>query len=197
MKPLRLIILFSLTLLYTQTSFSQEFSVTLFKTFSDYENNQGVELGDYYGYGLSSAGFSIITKKAGKKRTEKMNDYWGFRLDTSVFRVDRKTPYLVIKIMPEFVFYLHGSYNTTKLDAYDQVSAKTELQFSNYHISKDMASPIMPMGLGKAKKEFNEIGSVNPFMKCVVWKRSNEEVKDCFQEYYSEDVTFPPLPPTR
>lgn len=92
MKILRLTILFSLILLFTQNSFSQEFSVTLFKTFSDYENKQGVELGDYYGYGLSSAGFSITTKKEGKKHTEKMNDYWGFRLDDALYRVDSKTP---------------------------------------------------------------------------------------------------------
>jgi len=194
MKTLRLTILFSLTLLYTQSSFSQEFPVTLFKTFSDYENNQGVELGDYYGYGISTAGFSIITKKAGKKRTEKMNDYWGFLLDSALYRVDNKTAYLVIKIKPEFVFYLHGSSNPTILNLYDKASAKTYLQFTEYHISKDMASPIMPMGLAKAKKVFKEIGSVNAFMKCVVWKKSNEEVKDCFQEYYSEDVTFPVLP---
>lgn len=96
--------------------------------------------------------------------------------------------------MPEFVFYLHGSSNPTILNLYDKVSSKTQLQFTEYHISKDMTSLTMPLGMAKAKKEFKEIGSVNAFMKCAAWKRNSDEVKDCFQEYYSEDVSFPTLP---
>jgi hypothetical protein len=190
MKTLRLTVLFSLTLLYSQSSFSQEFPVTLFKTFSDYENNQGVELGEYYGFGLSSAGFSILTMRAGKKRTEKMNENWGFLIDDVLFRVDRKTPYQVVKIMPDFVFYLHGADHATKLRKHDKVSTKAELQFTEYHISKDMSAPIVGLGGLKAKKEFKEVGSVNAFMKCAAWKRYRKEINDCFQEYYSEDVTF-------
>ncbi|MBI1288857.1 MAG: hypothetical protein GC178_14915 [Flavobacteriales bacterium] len=173
---MRLIILSSVLLCASYQLFAQEHVVKVYKTYEAYQKRDGKEIGEFWNFFWSLREFVLVTKNGGREVKTNTDGFWGFTVDSALYRVDHNTPYRVDIVAPELVFYQHGIGKSLNYigERADRPNTQDNYQFSRYHISVDMNSEIFVITSGKAKKAFagNEKGLA--VLKCAKWKTGME-----------------------
>jgi len=170
--------------------------IYIYETLDDFKNDNGKYVGDFYGtYGVHELIISEVPNK-GKRRiivmgvgggpkpkTINTKNYWGYKIDKYVFRVNKKVHVALIKIK-EKVFYADGDIYLSMIQLNSNIgySSSTSYYYTGIFYSENMLSKIIDIKkfpkkdkdfsqltkcLKKAKKRYGSQAKFNSRVKCI------------------------------
>tara|TARA_R110000868_G_scaffold31472_1_gene115392 strand:- start:247 stop:795 length:549 start_codon:yes stop_codon:yes gene_type:complete len=166
-------------LLTTQTWAKEDYSLTVYETYSDYQSKKGKSLFEFIGYDWTMGSLHLIYRV--KKKDEgkvKVTTAWGFTVGEQLFRVMGGRPYRVL--MQGKINYCENGMAHLNMLIGDDESSDVELGGWSF-ISANLNSEIIEFPSAKAKKEFGEKPEMAGLFACIekLKKKKTEKIRDC------------------
>ncbi len=171
------------TILLSITSFAKDdFTLTVYKTYEEYQSKKGEQLYEFIGYDWTMGSLHLYYRI--KKRNEgkvKVTTAYGFKVGDQFYRVIKGRPYRVL-MQGKAVYYENGIAHLNMLIG-DENSSDVELGGYSF-ISNDLTSEIIEFPSTKADKELGGQPSLQPLWECTkkLKKRKTEKIRKCVKE---------------
>lgn len=186
-------LLFTLSLLLVTFIANSQAQIIIFRTFEDFQNENGEEL-DSYRHTITSMGnVNMVFKKGRKKVKINTKEFWGLIYKDALFRIDKKArqPVRLISV-GDIMYYENGSAHLTMLK--DNTNQGFFSKGSSCSVSKSINSEIIniPKLLSSSNEDpFNKFMKDNPdssdLFECMKDDLEIQNVRKCVQEFHNED----------
>ena len=176
-------VLLILSILFISLKVSAD--VVVYRTYEDFQNEDGEEYDDYRSYIHTMGSYTIIFMNNGKKVKIRCRDMWGFTYDDVLFRMDGNLATRVVSI-GTICYYENG---TANLDMIKYKKKTGEFAYGHFcYISKTLDSKLIPMPAVLAgKSEINEFKKQHPecdtLFKCLDNNYHYTKVRPCVEEF--------------
>jgi len=175
----QLILLLSISILSLSSYAKEDYSLTVYDTYSDYQAKKGKSLFEFIGYDWTMGSLHLFYRV--KKRDEgkvKATTVYGFSVGKQFYRVIKGRPYRVL-VEGKAVYYENGIAHLDMLIE-DEGSAEVELGGWSF-LSTNLQSDIIEFPSVKADKAFKENAALKPLFECVekLRKKKTEKIRDC------------------
>ncbi len=180
---MKYLVTFLLTTLISTSSFGKDdFTLTVYHTYEDYQNKKGEQLYEFIGYDWTMGSLHLHYKI--KKRNEgkvKVTTAYGFSVGEQFYRVIKGRPYRVL-MQGKAVYYENGIAHLNMLIG-DENSSDVELGGYSF-ISMDLTSEIIEFPSSKADNEFKDQPALQPLWECMkkLKKRKTDKIRKCVKE---------------
>ncbi|MCF8278502.1 MAG: hypothetical protein K9J17_17375 [Flavobacteriales bacterium] len=159
-----------------------DFSLTVYETYDDYQNKKGQSLFEFIGYDWTMGSLHLFYRV--KKKDEgkvKVTTSWGFTVGDQLYRIIGGRPYRML-LSGKIVYYENGIAHLNMLIG-DENSSEVELGGWSF-ISGDLNSEIIEFPSAKATKEFGEKLELSALFECVekMKKSKTEKIRECVKE---------------
>jgi hypothetical protein len=163
----------------TQSWAKEDYSLTVYETYADYQNKQGKSLFEFIGYDWTMGSLHLIYRV--KKRDEgkvKVTVAWGFTVGEQLFRVQDGRPYRVL--MQGKINYCENGMAHLNMLIGDKGESDVELGGWSF-ISANLNSEMFEFPSTKARKEFEEKPELVGLFACMdkLKKKKTEKIRDC------------------
>ncbi len=102
----QLLICFILTMIVGFTYGQKDIKeITLYKTIEDFKSNNGEKIGKFNNFSMGIGHVALIVENG--KKSVSVKDYWGFTIDSTLFRVN-KSDFVMVFSVGKIVYYEHG-----------------------------------------------------------------------------------------
>lgn len=170
------------TLFSVQTWAKEDYSLTVYETYADYQSKQGKSLFEFIGYDWTMGSLNLFYRV--KKRDEgkvKVTTAWGFTVGDQLFRVQDGRPYRVL--MQGKINYCENGIAHLNMLIGDEGSSNVELGGWSF-ISADLNSEMLEFPSTKAEKEFGEKPELAGLFACMekMKKKKTEKIRECVKE---------------
>ena len=169
-------------LLSVQTWAKEDYSLTVYETYADYQNKQGKSLYEFIGYDWTMGSLHLFYRV--KKRDEgkvKVTTAWGFTVGNQLYRVQDGRPYRVL--MQGKIMYCENGIAHLNMLIGDEGSSDVELGGWSF-ISTNLNTELLEFPSSKAEKVFAEKPELAALFACVdkLKKKKTEKIRDCVKE---------------
>ncbi len=178
-----LILFFTISLSNIYCQNVSEKSLIVYKTYEDFMNNTGLNLGTITNYVSGTWGDNKIVIKRGNKEDKiNMNQYWGFRVDDYIFRMNKdgiKLPLLVLK-KDEKIFYADGYLYYNKI-MFDRDEGSSIRESDGYFYSDNLNSEVFE--ITKIIKNEKDNPKLKELIECIKKAKKRYGVQSKFNGY--------------
>lgn len=177
-----LLILLALVGISFQTIAKDDFSLTIYDTYADYEAQKGRAMFEFIGFDWTLGVLHLYyrVKKKDEGRVNVTNLY-GFRVGEQFYRIIKGKPYRVI-MEGKVVYYENGLAHLNMLVGQEDESI---VEQGDWHvISENLNSEIIEFPSAKATKEFGTRPELQALFECVdeLKKKKTDKVRECVKE---------------
>ena len=171
-----------LALITTQTWAKEDYSLTVYETYADYQNKTGKSLFEFIGYDWTMGSLHLFYRV--KKRDEgkvKVTTAWGFTVGEQLFRVQNGRPYRVL--MQGRINYSENGMAHLNMLIGDEGESDVELGGWSF-ISASLNSEMFEFPSAKAEKEFGDKPDLAELFTCIdkLKKKKTEKIRDCVKQ---------------
>ena len=153
------------TLFSVQTWAKEDYSLTVYKTYTEYQNKTGESLFEFIGYDWTMGSLNLFYRvKKRDERRVKVTTAWGFAIGDQLFRVQDGRPYRVL--MQGKINYSENGMAHLNMLIGDEGESDVELGGWSF-ISADLNSEFFEFPSAKADKAFGERSSLQPLFECM------------------------------
>ncbi|MCF8464000.1 MAG: hypothetical protein K9G41_04125 [Flavobacteriales bacterium] len=173
---------FLLTAISFQSLAKDDFSLTVYETYADYQNKSGKSLYEFIGYDWTMGSLHLFFRVKKKEESKvKVTTVWGFTIGDQLYRVMDGRPYRVL--MQGKVVYCENGVAHLNMLIGDEKESDVELGGYSF-LSENLNSEIIEFPSAKAGKAFGENAALKPLFECVekVKKNKTEKIRECVKE---------------
>jgi len=170
---------FAFLLVTTLTYSKEDFSLTVYETYEEYQRNKGQQLFEFIGYDWTMGSLHIFYRI--KKRDEgkvKVTTAYGFSVGNQFYRIVKGRPYRML-MQGKAVYYENGIAHLNMLIG-DNGSSQVELGGWSF-LSENLTSEIIEFPSTKADKAFGEKPALQSLFACMekLKKKKTEKIREC------------------
>jgi hypothetical protein len=157
--------------------------IVLYRTLADYEAGKGSQIGEFNGYEWSKNGVTLLTPpvKGKKPVVHEVTGYWGYSIGEYAYRLFEGMPHVILK-KGKGIYYENG---LAHMDMALDVKDRSDVVYGKYcFLSKDLKAPIMYVPSKDAKKAFENVSEVQPFLTCIEklkWDNA-KKIRECLPQ---------------
>ena len=173
---------FALIFLSFQTLAKDDFSLTVYETYTDYENKTGKSLYEFIGYDWTLGSLHLLFRVKKKEESKvKVTTVWGFTIGDQLYRVISGKPYRVL-LQGKAIYCENGIAHLNMLIG-DENESDVELGGYSF-LSENLNADIIEFPSAKAEKTFESNTALKPLFECVekMKKHKTEKIRECVKE---------------
>ncbi|MBL4587063.1 MAG: hypothetical protein JKX84_08425 [Flavobacteriales bacterium] len=160
----------------------EDFSLTIYKTYEEYQSKKGEQLFDFIGYDWTMGSLHLFYRV--KRRDEgkvKVTTAYGFTVGDQFYCIIKGRPYRML-MQGKVVYYENGIAHLNMLIG-DDNSSEVELGGWSF-LSENLTSEIIEFPSAKADKAFGQKPALQPLFECMkkLKKKKTEKIRDCVKE---------------
>lgn len=173
---------FVFSLITVQAWAKDDFSLTIYETYADYQNKTGKSLYEFIGYDWTMGSLHLFFRVKKKEESKvKVTAVWGFTVGEQLYRVIDGRPYRIL-LQGKAIYCENGIAHLNMLIG-DEKESDVELGGYSF-LSENLNSEIIEFPSAKADKTFGENVALKPLFECVekMKKNKTEKIRECVKE---------------